>query len=127
MTQTYLFDQRRRSVSLGYELGIDAPRGNNFDALHNAVLLKFKNPLLEKIIFENSLLFQDSYYRHFAVTPKRHDQFYQLEFRLSRPLNKYVTLSTFYRWAKVNNPHEGVLGQFSYSRHIGGVELTYAL
>ncbi len=127
LSQTYLFDQRRRSASIGYELGIDAPRGKDFDALHNALLLKFKNPVVEKFTFENSFLFQDSYYRHFAVVPKRHDQRYQLEFRLSHPLGKYVTVSTFYRWTKVNNPHEGVLGQFSYNRHVGGVEFTYAV
>ena len=126
LIQTFLFDKRKRSLSAGYEFGNDSTRGRNFDALHNGARLKLKSPLVEKITGEVTFFFQDSYYQNFAVKPKRHDQHFQYEFRLSRPLNQNITVSTYYRRIDVENPHEGTLGQYSYNRNIGGIEFTYA-
>ncbi len=125
IVQTFLFDNRKRSFSIGYELGIDATRGRNFKAVDNGVQLKLKSPLVEKITGEAIFLFQDSYYHNFAVNPKRHDVHFQYELRLSRPINQYLAAAAFYRRTDVITPHKGSLGQFSYGRNVGGLELTY--
>jgi hypothetical protein len=126
VSQTFLFDNRKRSITAGYELGIDATRGNNFDSIDNGVRIKLKSPLVEKVTGEAIFLFQDSYYQHFVEKPKRDDLQYQYEFRLSRPINQNIAVNVYYRRIDVETPHEGTLGQFSYARNLGGIEFTYA-
>ncbi|MFZ5801985.1 MAG: hypothetical protein ACOY3K_02585 [Candidatus Omnitrophota bacterium] len=123
---TFLFDQRRRSVSLAYEFSLAETEGNNYDAVYNGLRAMLRTPVIEKIRFETYFLFQDAYYRHFVTSPKRQDFRYQYEFRLSRPLGAHWSVGTFYRRTDVNNPNDGVLGQFNYDRNIGGVDLTFS-
>ncbi len=124
--QTFLFDKRRRSISVGYEFGIEETEGNNFDAVVNGIRAVLRTPLIEKIEFEASFYFQSDYYRHFVVSPKRHDLGYQYEFRLSRPLGEHWRISAFYRRTDVNSLHDGVRGQFNYHRNIYGTELAFS-
>ncbi len=124
--QTLLFDKRRRSISVGYEFGIEETEGNNFDALANGIRAVLRTPLIEKIEFESSFYFQVDYYRHFVVSPKRLDLGYQYEFRLSRPLGAHWKISAFYRRTDVNTLHDGVRGLFNYHRNIYGTELNFS-
>ena len=124
--QTWLFDKRRRSLSIGYELGLDETEGNNFDQIANGIKVILKTPLIEKIQFESSFYFEVDYYRHFVVSPKRLDLRYQYEFRLIRPIGRNWQASAFYRHSDINNLRDGVQGQFNYHRNIYGVELAFS-
>ncbi len=124
--QTYFFDKRRRSISLGYEFGVEETEGNNFDAITNGIRAVLRSPLIEKIEFQTYFYFQSDYYRHFVVSPKRNDLGYQYEFRLSRPLGDHWRISAFYRRTDMNTLHDGTRGLFNYHRNIYGTELNFS-
>lgn len=125
LVHTFLFDQRRRSLSIGYEFALAATEGANFDMIGNGAQVRLKTPVIEKIFFEAMFFFQSAYYQHFKNDPKRNDMRYLFEFRLSRPIFKHWLMSAFYQRTDVNDLHEGVLGQFSYERNIYGTELSF--
>jgi len=123
--QRYLFDDRRREINAGYEIGFDATRGNQFDQIENGVRVGFITPVIEKIKFETNFYFQDGYYYHFPRTPRRHDERFNYEFILSRPLGKYLEIEGFYRRTDVDTHNKGINGQFNYDRNIYGFRLNF--
>ncbi|MDD5218503.1 MAG: hypothetical protein PHS88_10430 [Candidatus Omnitrophica bacterium] len=126
VVQTFLFGQRRRSLSFGYELAVEDTRGKDFKALMNGARVRLVTPVIEKVMFESSFYFQVADYRHFSIHPNRLDFRYQYEFLLSRPITRNIKATVYYKRTDVHDAHAGVLPQFNYSRNIEGMELTYA-
>jgi len=123
--QKFLFDERKRSLSFGYEFELVETEGDNFDQINNGTRLIFKTPLIEKVEFESSFYFKVAYYHNFSTEPKRLDLHYHYEFKFSRPLGKNWRTNIFYRRTDVNNTHDGVLGHFNYNRNILGSSVTF--
>jgi hypothetical protein len=123
--QKFLFDERKRSVSLGYEFELVETEGDNFDQINNGARFMFKTPVIEKVEFESSFYFKAAYYHNFAIEPKRFDLHYQYEFKLSRPIGKIWRTNVFYRRTDVDNTRDSVLGQFNYNRDILGFSFTF--
>ena len=122
---TFYFSNQTRSVSLGYEFGYNQTEGDNFDAKIEAVRAGVKSPVVEKISGEASFsVLQDDRY-NYAVLPRRTDVHFSVTAKLIRPITKYVDARLLYHFTKVDNDHAGVLGQFEYSRHIFGCEISF--